>query len=144
MQKGDRLMLSIAEQLGEAWSTCTRRQIGCLIYDKEGTMIATGVNRTASGHEECKEKGCIRDQRGIPSGTQLGVCRAVHAEINALLKAGPQAEGGVLYVSTSPCPICARAIASAGIRKVFYLSEYSNTEGINILEHYGVRTENIK
>lgn len=49
-----------------------------------------------------------------------------HAEMNALMAAGTRARGADLYVTLEPCahwgktPPCADAIASAGIRRVFY------------------------
>jgi diaminohydroxyphosphoribosylaminopyrimidine deaminase/5-amino-6-(5-phosphoribosylamino)uracil reductase len=47
-----------------------------------------------------------------------------HAEVTALDRAGPQAEGGTLYVTLEPCahqgrtPPCTDAVIAAGIRRV--------------------------
>ncbi len=47
-----------------------------------------------------------------------------HAEINALLKAGSQSKGAILYLNLEPCshygrtPPCTKAIIEAGIKKV--------------------------
>jgi len=51
----------------------------------------------------------------------------MHAEIEALAQAGPQAEGATLYVNLEPCchsgkrtPPCTQAIIGAGIKTVVY------------------------
>ncbi len=49
-----------------------------------------------------------------------------HAEIQALIKAGPQARGADLYVTLEPCshfgktPPCTQAIIKAGVKRVFF------------------------
>ena len=137
MRKGDGILMRLAEELGKAYSTCVRRQIGCIIMNDD-RMIATGVNRSPRGNKDCEYKGCIRDRQNIPSGVELENCRAVHAEMNALMDAGHKAAGGEMYINTSPCPICARMIVRAGIKRVNYKDEYSNAEGLEILEYNGV------
>jgi dCMP deaminase len=64
-------------------------------------------------------------------GEGYGICRAIHAEMNALLNCSrQQTMGADLYLSginpvdnsihrAKPCPICARAIIQAGIRNVY-------------------------
>lgn len=141
LHQTNKILLDMCEQLGKALSTCKRRQIGCLIFNDTDGMVAMGVNRTPTGHEECFLKGCLRDERNIDSGTELETCRAVHAEMQAILRAGNKARGGELYVNTSPCPICARMIIAAGIKKVCYRGEYANNDGLKTLEHYGVEVE---
>ena len=54
--------------------------------------------------------------------------RAVHAEMNAIIKAsqlaGERVIGGKLYCTTYPCHSCARHIISAGIKEVYYIEPY--------------------
>ena len=63
-------------------------------------------------------------------GEGYGICRAVHAEQNALLNSSrEQTRGADLYLtgvnpgdntihSSNPCPVCSRLIIQAGIRNV--------------------------
>jgi diaminohydroxyphosphoribosylaminopyrimidine deaminase/5-amino-6-(5-phosphoribosylamino)uracil reductase len=56
-----------------------------------------------------------------------------HAEIEALLDAGPRARGATLYVTLEPCchhgrtPPCTDAILKAGIREVYYALKDPNS-----------------
>jgi dCMP deaminase len=63
-------------------------------------------------------------------GEGYGICRAIHAEMNALLNCSrDQTLGADLYLAginpkdgsihpAKPCPICARTIIQAGIKNV--------------------------
>ena len=71
--------------------------------------------------------GCVivRDARVVGKGFHHGA-GTNHAEVEALLDAGPRARGATLYVSLEPCchhgrtPPCTDAILKAGIREVYY------------------------
>jgi dCMP deaminase len=87
----------------------------------------------------CEEDvGCIRDKLKIPSGTRLETCTAVHAEQNALIQAGTNAKDGTLYSTIVPCPICARMIINAQIKRIVYCGSYSDTAGLDILRQVGI------
>jgi len=55
-------------------------------------------------------------------------CRAVHAEMEALLSIsrsqGCSAVGATMYVTTYPCHNCTKHILCAGIKKVYYIEPY--------------------
>ncbi len=119
-------------------ATCTRRQIGAIIT-KDNKIVSSGYCGTVRGAEHCIDKGCIRDDLGIESGTQLEVCDAVHAEANAIIQAdGNKMDGATIYVNAYPCKICARMIVNAGIKRVVCSGEYSDEEGLLILKGAGV------
>ena len=64
----------------------------------------------------------------------------LHAEINALLKLdynNPKQKA--MYVTLSPCRMCAKAIINAGVNEVVYDKEYRDTSGLDILRSVGVR-----
>jgi dCMP deaminase len=72
---------------------------------------------------------------------EMGCINATHAEANALAFAARQGistEGGTLYVTTSPCDVCARLIIAAGIEKVYYDQEYRDVRGEEILMQSGI------
>ena len=43
-----------------------------------------------------------------------------------------------MYLTLSPCEICAKAIINAGIDEVIYLERYEQSNGIDILKDAGV------
>ncbi|MHC1635859.1 MAG: deoxycytidylate deaminase [Candidatus Methanospirareceae archaeon] len=121
-------------------STCVRRQIGAIVV-KNNIIISTGYNGAPRGFPHCLDIGCLRDELGIKSGTKQEVCRGVHAEQNALLQAGRDAEGATLYVNGFPCKICAKMIINAGIKRVVIRGEYSDREGLEFLKKAGIKVD---
>lgn len=113
-----------------ARSTCLRRRYGCVVVAND-EIIATGYNGAARGDVNCCDTGkCARVGREHNDG-DYGTCPAVHAEMNALLSASrSETIGATLYLAgvdletgervdgISPCPVCSRMIANAGISAV--------------------------
>ena len=57
----------------------------------------------------------------MPSGQRHELCRAVHAEQNAIIQAatlGQSIEGGTIYITNQPCVVCAKMIVNAGISRI--------------------------
>ena len=115
-------------------STCLKRKYGAVIV-KDDAVISTGYNGSPRGFENCCDIGvCPRMQRNMHQGEGYGMCRAIHAEANALLNCSrEQTLGADLYLTSinpednsihpaRPCPLCARQIIQEGIRNV-YLSK---------------------
>ncbi|MHA2296277.1 MAG: deoxycytidylate deaminase [Candidatus Hodarchaeales archaeon] len=124
-------------------STCRRRNIGSVLV-KNRQILATGYNGAARGMPHCLDIGCLRDERNIPSGTQLEVCRAVHGEINAIIQCashGVGTDGSELYVTGHPCKICSRIIINAGVKRVVICGEYTDKDGVKILEEAGITVD---
>jgi dCMP deaminase len=127
------LLMSMAH-LMSLRGTCSRLRVGCVIA-KGGRVISTGYNGSAPGSLHCIDVGCELDERGH-------CIRTTHAETNAIVWAarnGLPTLGCDLYTTTSPCIICAKAIASAGIVVVHYQSEFREKRGIIYLEENGIR-----
>ncbi len=118
-------------------STCLRRQIGALVV-KNNVIVSTGYNGAPKGFPHCLDVGCRRDKLNIASGERHEECVGVHAEQNALLQAGRDAEGATLYVNAYPCKICAKLIINAGITKVVITGDYSDKEGLEYLRTAGI------
>ena len=120
-------------------STCLRRQYGAIIVASD-EIIATGYNGAPRGRKNCDELGrCTRQELQIPSGQRYELCRAVHAEENAIISAarkemlgstlflvGRDAQSGELLSGTTPCTLCRRTIINAGIKNV--IARISETE----------------
>jgi dCMP deaminase len=57
---------------------------------------------------------------GSSYDTGPGACIAIHAEANALLRAGKKARGALLYLTTEPCGGCMKLIRGAGVLHVIW------------------------
>jgi dCMP deaminase len=120
--------LDIAEVVLER-STCLRRQFGAVIV-KNDEIISTGYNGAARECKNCIDLGeCAREKMGIGKGERYELCRAVHAEQNAIISASRIKMldstlymachmKGELFGDVEPCQLCKRFIINAGIREV--------------------------
>ncbi len=108
-------------QLTAQRSTCLRRKVGAVIV-KDKHIIATGYNGAPRGLKHCVELGgCLREKLKIPSGQRHELCRALHAEQNAIIQAatlGQSIEDGTIYITHQPCAICAKMIINAGLKRI--------------------------
>lgn len=119
--------LGIAEAVCQR-STCLRRKYGAIIV-KNDQIIATGYNGAPRGETNCIDCGyCQREELNIPKGERYELCRAVHAEQNAIISASrSEMLGSTIYIvgkesddryaKPDPCLICRRMIINAGINR---------------------------
>lgn len=110
-------------------SYCKRKQVGALIV-KDRMIISDGYNGTPSGFENRCE-----DDEG---NTQWFV---LHAEANAILKLArstQSAKDATLYLTLSPCKECSKLILQAGIKKLVYVDNYKDNDGIAFLRNHGI------
>lgn len=116
-------------------ASCPSRKVGCVIIDDQNFVLATGYNGAPSGTFHCDEK-CVARQ----SGKDYHLCKAVHAEMNAVAYAarrGVSLDNSVAYVTTSPCVLCARVMIQAGIVKIFVDAWY-DIDVLNLFKEAGV------
>ena len=108
-------------------STCSRRQVGAVVV-KDRMVLGEGFNGIVSGKTHCVDGGCPRGQfsyEDVPAGTDYNdvPCYAIHAEANALYRAGlDAAHGATLYVNAEPCTQCSALIERFGIKGVVVVS----------------------
>lgn len=104
-------------------STCSRRQVGAVLV-KDNRIVATGYNGSPPGQGHCVDGACPRGRLSydeVPAGADYNAfpCIAVHAEVNAIIRAGySAARGGVLYVTDEPCQQCSNVIAASEVKVV--------------------------
>jgi len=109
-------------------ATCKRHSVGAVLV-KDKIVLSTGYNGAARGAKDCLELGCLRDELGIKSGEKHEICRAIHAEQNAIIQAsshGITLDNSVMYCTHTPCNICAKMMANAGIKEVVVFEKYSD------------------
>ncbi len=142
----DEYFMEIAE-IVKTRSTCLRRQVGAVLV-KEHRILTTGYNGAPSGLKHCIDLGgCKRAKLGIPSGQRHELCRALHAEQNAIIQAakiGVSTEGSILYVTTQPCVICAKMLINAGIVKIIHKGDYPDSMAKEILKEANIEVVKVE
>ena len=122
--------LDIAQTVAER-STCLRRNYGAIIVSND-EIVSSGYNGAPRGRSNCSDmNSCIREKLGIARGERYELCRAVHAEANAIISASRASMlGATLYLAcidpktgelmgdTCSCAMCKRLVINAGISKV--------------------------
>ena len=111
-------------------STCLSTHYGAVIVNND-EIVATGYNGAPRGYENCCDIGeCYRKHLGCKRGERYELCRALHAEDNAITSAGrTRCQGATLYLagikpktgeiaSPSLCLMCARKVLNSGIKRV--------------------------
>src|SRR5919109_334599 len=122
----EEVYMRMAEELGKR-STCARTQVGSVITTADLTQVlGIGYNGNA---------------RGLPNrcdGTEPGRCGCLHSEANALIKAGAHVEGKLMFVTASPCVMCAKMIVNSNLSRVYYRTPYRDPAGVEVLRQGGV------
>jgi dCMP deaminase len=135
----DEYFMEIAQVVAKR-STCLRNQVGAVIViDKR--ILSTGYNGAPRNLQHCLDIGCIRQQQNIASGTRHELCRAVHAEQNAIIQSalhGVSIENATLYCTHQPCVLCAKMIINSKIKRVVFSNHYPDDEAIIFFNSAGV------
>jgi dCMP deaminase len=120
-----------AATLASVRSPCERLKVGCVLV-KNNRLISMGYNGFLAG----------TDHRSI---VRWGHEQAtIHAEINAITdaaKRGVSIDDTVAYITHYPCINCFKALASSGVKKIYYQVDYKNNP---ILEELGYGISLIK
>jgi len=155
MTKLDTVFINIAKEVATL-SHCARSKVGAVLV-KDGNIISFGYNGTPKGMDNCCEKklymaydasdwidvDTIEDT--WPHKDHLGQYRletkteVIHSECNAILKAaksGTSMEDSTLYLTLSPCIDCSKLILQSGIKRVVYLYQYRDLEGVDFLKQF--------
>jgi len=153
--KLDQVFLNIAKEIANL-SYCTRSKVGAVIV-KDGNIISFGYNGMPKSMDNCcEDKMYMAFDAGDwididtidevwPLKDDLGNYRlttkseVIHAESNAILKAaknGTSVDGATLYLTLSPCIDCSKLILQSGIKRVVYLNDYRNLDGVNFIKQF--------
>jgi dCMP deaminase len=124
---------ALAQKSDDWW-----RQIAALAV-KDGEVVFEAFNRHLPSTRTLDVLGDPRSN--FDAGQAPGVYTSIHAEAHLVAKAahdGISLDGAEVYVTTFPCPNCARLLVEAGIKKVFYDKGYSLLDAEQILNHHQV------
>jgi len=103
-------------------------KVGAIVVSDDNTsVLALGYNGNFAGGPNRRDS------------LEQGRSGLIHAEVNALLKMDyHNHKRKVMYVTHSPCSMCAKAIINAGIDEVVYAEEYCEDLSIGLLRSAGV------
>lgn len=114
------------------------RQVGAVIA-RGGEILLVGHNYHLPNNRVTYELG---DPRSLfKKGDYIELSVAQHAESGLIASAAAQGiklDGSDIYVTTFPCPPCAKLIRDARIRRCFFSEGYSMLDGEEILKSGGV------
>ena len=118
-------------------SHARRLKVGALIVNNDRPIIS-GRNGTPPG----KDNNCEIEVNG-KLVTKPDVS---HAEANAIsyaAKHGVATDSASIFLTHSPCFTCSLLIINAGIKEVFYETEYRITDSLDLLKENNIKVQKI-
>ena len=101
-------MMKLAHEVA-SWSKDTSTKVGAVITTEDGAPMSWGFNGMPMGIDDQVEERNVRPTK------YKWYC---HAERNAMDLAPGSVEGGVMFVTFSPCSSCAQSIIQRKIKTV--------------------------
>ena len=128
----DQIWINFAKSIAER-SCDSKYKVGAVVVNGENTQVLSiGYNGDQKGGNNQRES------------EETGKSGFIHAEINALIKMdynNPCKKK--MYLTLSPCDVCAKAIVNAGIDEVYYAEFYEHGKrGVQILNDAGIIVRN--
>ncbi|MGH3278006.1 MAG: deoxycytidylate deaminase [Trebonia sp.] len=115
------------------------RQVGAIAWRGE-TILGAAWNHHGPTEYAPYLDGDPRDN--FSRGVRADLSTAAHAEASVIAGAareGIPLNGADVYVTTFPCPACARLIAEVGFRRCYFTGPYSVLDGDKLLKAVGVQ-----
>lgn len=130
----------VGKQSADWW-----RQVGAIAMNN-GHFLFSAFNRHMPSDYSMYALGDPRSY--AHKGFAIELSTAEHAEACIVAEAAKakncSLEGTQLYVSTFPCPPCAKLIARAGIKTLYYLEGYAMLDGVDVLHDAGIEIVLVK
>ena len=123
----------LADRSSDWW-----RQVGAIAW-RDAVVLGAAWNHHGPTDYAPYTDGDPRD--GFSRGVRADLSTAIHAEASVVATAardGVSLDGADLYVTTFPCPACARLIAESGFRRCYFSGAYSVLDGDALLRAAGV------
>lgn len=133
----DEYFLKLA-MLASERSTCPRMHCGCVLV-KDKFVLSTGYNGSIAGQPHCEDEGCLIVENHC--------VRTNHAEMNALIQAalhGVSTKGATAYITNMSCTNCAKALITAGIKRVVVFSDFHDTLATQFYTQSGVEISKVE
>lgn len=120
------------------------RRVGAVLRTKDGKTI---LARSNQGQPTPHSPWIEGDPRNVFNrGIAIEMSVFAHAEANLVAEAarrGIALQGASLYVTTFPCPACAKVIAHSGIAECYYSEGYAVLDGLRIMEDFDVKVRQL-
>jgi dCMP deaminase len=166
--KFKKLYSNIAQEVAKM-SHARRLQVGAVVV-KDDRVISMGYNGMPAGWDNnCEDKvwdsgaGGWLDpdefdakypfegyhpeaQRDVRYGLKTKP-EVLHAETNAIAKLARSTESGLdadIFITHAPCLDCAKLIYQAGIRRVFFGTNYRDHSGVDFLKASGIQVTQVE
>lgn len=123
-----------AEDSSDWW-----RHVGAILTRNKQVLFAA-ANRHQPSDQSPYVVGDVRQL--FKQGEYMNYSTAEHAECSVIAEAarrGVSTKNAQLYVTTFPCPYCARLIAHAGISELYFAEGYATLDGEELLKHAGIK-----
>jgi dCMP deaminase len=123
----DNIWMNFAHSISQR-SPDAKHKVGAVIVTEDNTQVlSVGYNGDQKGGKNCRDS------------LETGKSGFIHAEINALIKCDyNHHKKKKMYLTLSPCDICAKAIINAGISEVIYDHVYEQSDGLSILKSHNI------
>jgi dCMP deaminase len=137
-----KIMIKAFKQAGR--SSDWWRHVGSLII-KDGQILLAGYNKHLPSEDQQYKNSDPRIS--FISGVGSDFSSSIHAEANLIAlaaKKGISLDGAEMFITTFPCPVCAKQIAVSGIKKIYYAKGYAVLDGLEILQSHEVEVILVK
>lgn len=120
------------------------RRVGAVLITTDKKQLGPASNQgEPNGHSPWMEG----DPRNI-FNRGVGIEMSVFSHAEAVLiaeaaKRGIKLQDATIYVTTFPCPACAKLIARSGISNCYYKDGYAMLDGGDIMKEYGVKVTRV-
>jgi dCMP deaminase len=134
IEQRDRIFLQECENV-KLGSHDPGRQVGAILVDDAGNIIAKGANRPPLEMKITRGES----HQAINLNSEWKYFMLEHAERNAIFEAnkfGRPAKGTTMYCTLFPCADCARAIVAAGIVRLIAPNFSGRAEDEKWQEHF--------
>lgn len=128
------IFLQFTENL-KSLSKCKHGKVAAiLIRDDFSQIYSIGINGGPAGQEQC----CC--------GKEDAKYGCAHAEQNCLVKNNDKFHNKIMICTKAPCPTCATLIVNSdiNIKKFWYLEEFKDIRGLQILTKADIRCTRIE
>ncbi len=139
----DQKMMAVAAEQ-ETRSDDWWRHVGGVVWKDNEVLLSTHNQHVPTEYQAYYEG----DPRGnFHKGEYLKVSTAIHVEAYLIAQAaqrGISLEGADMYITTFPCPVCAKQVAYSGVKRLFFRDGYSVLDAERILHDNDVELIQVK
>ncbi|MEX0919575.1 MAG: deaminase [Candidatus Saccharimonadales bacterium] len=121
------------------------RRVGAAIVESNGEIVNTSHNYHLPTEYSPWIDGDPRNN--ATRGSSIEASTVQHAESSLIAKAakeGISLEGKSIFVTTFPCPPCAKLIAESGLESCYYVEGYAMTDGLRVMKNFDVEVVKIE